>query len=148
MAMVYIANKQSLSGNTRPASILEIASDQDIPQSYLEQIFIALRKSSLVKSVRGPGGGYLLNREASKILISDIILSVDETLKMTRCEHNSPEGCLATKARCLTHDLWEGLGNVIYNYFRSISLADICKKQILSQPYLSGAKSSQACENL
>jgi Rrf2 family iron-sulfur cluster assembly transcriptional regulator len=100
---------------------------QEITIPYLEQIFSKLRKSGLVKSVRGPGGGYVLARPADSIFISEIIMAMDESLKMTRCAPipAGEKGCMASKSRCLTHDLWEGLGRQIYSYLSSISLDDI-----------------------
>src|SRR6476619_3250595 len=80
MAMVDIGQQ---SGG-RPVSLAEIAARQDISQEYLEQLFLKLRKAGLVESVRGPGGGYRLSREADDIYIYDIIAAVDEPMKMTR----------------------------------------------------------------
>lgn len=133
-AMVYIAHKTS---EVRPVSLGEISENQSIPLSFLEQIFMSLRGSGLVKSVRGPGGGYELAKSAYDINISEIILAVSEPLKMTRCEDHSNAGCLASKARCLTHDLWNGLEDTIYGYFKSITLGDVSqrdfRKEVLSR---------------
>ena len=78
-----------------------------------------------MKSVRGPGGGYLLSRAADDIRISDVILAVDEPIKATRCELGSPKGCLPSSGRCITHDLWEGLSHQIQFYLGSVSLGDV-----------------------
>ena len=83
-----------------------------------------------MKSVRGPGGGYLLARNASETRISDIILAVDEPIHATRCTPGSPQGCRSNKSRCLTHDLWEELGNQIYLCLSSISVADVVNKRV------------------
>lgn len=122
MAMVEIAARNS----DKPVTLAEVAAAQEIPLAYLEQIFMLLKRAGLVRSVRGPGGGYVLSREAAQTWVSDIVLAVDESLKMTRCGHKDG-GCMAKRTRCLTHDLWEGLGAQIYAYLRSISLADICQ---------------------
>jgi Rrf2 family iron-sulfur cluster assembly transcriptional regulator len=97
----------------------------------LEQLFGKLRKGSQVKSVRGPGGGYILARDADKIRISDIIVAVDESIQTTRCTTGSSAGCLADNARCLTHDLWSELGNQIFLFLSSISLADVVENRVL-----------------
>ena len=68
-----------------------------------------------------------------EVRIADIIMAVDEPIKVTRCKHGSPEGCRSNKSRCLTHDLWEGLGDQIHLYLSSISLADIVHKRVLSR---------------
>ena len=127
MAMVDLA-KQSRSG---PVALADIAERQDISLSYLEQLFGKLRKGAQVKSVRGPGGGYMLARHPSEMRVSDIILAVDETIKATRCTPGSPEGCHTDKSRCLTHDLWEELGNQIYLFLSSVSLEDVIENRLL-----------------
>lgn len=127
MAMVDLANYCDGS----PVSLADIADRQEISLSYLEQLFGKLRKGGLVKSVRGPGGGYLLARPAAETRVSDIVLAVDEPLKATRCKPNSPSGCHSDKSRCLTHDLWQELGNQIYLYLSSVSLEDICERRLL-----------------
>ena len=130
MAMVDLAS-QNQDG---PVVLSAIAERQEIALPYLEQIFAKLRRNGLVHSVRGPGGGYVLARGAENTWVSDVILAVEESIKMTRCEKQSAAGCMKPKTRCLTHDLWEGLGNQIYNYLRSISLKDVIERQVLSHP--------------
>lgn len=125
----------------KPVSLAEISERQEIPLAYLEQIFAKLRKSGLVKSVRGPGGGYLLLRPAAETWVSDIIMAAEEPIKMTRCD-SGPSGCMKPKTRCLTHDLWEGLGAQIYNYLRSVSLEDICDKRLRQKFPTSGPQIS------
>ena len=127
MAMVDIAAHTE----GKPIALADVAERQEISLSYLEQLFGKLRRGGLVKSVRGPGGGYLLARGAADTRISDIIFSVDEPMKATRCTPGSPAGCKSNKSRCLTHDLWQELGNHIYLYLNSVSLADIVDSRIL-----------------
>lgn len=127
MAMVDLASHS----RGTPVALADIADRQEISLSYLEQLFGRLRRGGLVKSVRGPGGGYLLARPSNMTRVSDIILAVDEPIQTTRCTLGSPAGCHNDKGRCLTHDLWEELGNQIYLYLSSISLADVCDRRIL-----------------
>ena len=127
MAMVDLA-KQSHGG---PVALGDIADRQDISLSYLEQLFGKLRKGAQVKSVRGPGGGYVLARNPSEIRISDIILAVDEPIKATRCTPGSPEGCQSDRSRCLTHDLWEELGAQIFTFLSLVSLEDVMENRLL-----------------
>lgn len=129
MAMVDIAHH----GATKPVNLASIASRQNITVPYLEQIFASLRKSGLVQSIRGPGGGYKLARGAENTHVSDIILAMEEHIKMTRCEDHSAKGCMSDNARCMTHDLWEGLSNHIYSYLRSVSLADIVSRGLTTK---------------
>ena len=127
MAMVDLAQH----GMSEPISLAEIAERQEISLSYLEQLFAMLRKGGLVKSVRGPGGGYLLAQDRAETRIADIILAVDEPIRATRCPPGAATGCRGNRTRCLTHDLWEELGNQIHLYLSSVSLADVCERRVL-----------------
>ena len=127
MAMVDIAANSDGS----PIALADVAERQEISLSYLEQLFGKLRRGGLVKSVRGPGGGYLLARTAGETRIADTILAVDEPIKAVRCTPGSPAGCRINKTRWMTHDLWEELGNKIYLYLNSVSLADVVEKRVL-----------------
>jgi Rrf2 family iron-sulfur cluster assembly transcriptional regulator len=127
MAMVDLARH----GNGSPVSLAEIADRQEISLSYLEQLFAKLRRGGMVKSVRGPGGGYLLARPMEATRISDVILAVDEPIRATRCTPGSSKGCHTDNSRCLTHDLWEELGNQIHLYLSSVTLADVINRRVL-----------------
>src|SRR3546814_19792042 len=94
-----------------PGDLSDIAERQDISLSYLEQLFAKLRRGGLVRSVRGPGGGYLLAHPAEETRIADIIYAVDEPIRATRCAPGSPAGCTRNQARCLTHHPWAEPGN-------------------------------------
>lgn len=132
MAMVDLARYSDGS----PVALADIAGRQEISLSYLEQLFAKLRRGGLVRSVRGPGGGYLLGRSVDMLRISDIILAVDEPVRATRCEPHSAAGCLSDKSRCLTHDLWEELGNQIHLYLSSVSLEDVVRRRVLGRRQL------------
>ena len=114
----------------RPISLADIAERQEISLSYLEQLFAKLRRAGLVNSVRGPGGGYLLARAADDTRVADIILAVDEPIRATRCTPGQPLGCRSNQSRCLTHDLWEELGNQIFLYLNSVTLADVVNRRV------------------
>ncbi len=127
MAMVDLA----AASTGRPVSLADIAERQEISLSYLEQLFAKLRRGGLVNSVRGPGGGYFLAHAPGETRVSDIILAVDEPIRATRCSPGQPFGCRSNKSRCLTHDLWEELGNQIYLYLSSVTLADVVERRVL-----------------
>lgn len=129
-AVMAMADLASQSGG-KPVALADIATRQEISLSYLEQLFGKLRKGALVKSVRGPGGGYRLARPDSEIRISDIILAVDEPIQATRCAPGTPAGCHNNKGRCLTHDLWEELSNQIYLYLSSVTLEEVVQRRVL-----------------
>jgi Rrf2 family transcriptional regulator, iron-sulfur cluster assembly transcription factor len=127
MAMVDLAKN----AQGKPVALADIARRQEISLSYLEQLFALLRKGGLVRSVRGPGGGYLLAHDSEDTRISDIILAVDEPIRATRCEPGTSLGCHTDRGRCLTHDLWEELGNQIHLYLASVSVADVVGRRVL-----------------
>jgi Rrf2 family iron-sulfur cluster assembly transcriptional regulator len=109
-----------------PITLADIAQRQGISLSYLEQLFSRLRKQNLVSSVRGPGGGYSLGREAGGIFVAQVITAVDENVDTTRCggAHNCQDN-----QQCLTHDLWQDLSARIYEYLNQISLQDLMNRR-------------------
>lgn len=107
-----------------PIPLAAISERQNISLSYLEQLFLKLRRAELVRSVRGPGGGYALTRGSSEISIAEIMAAVDEPVKMTRCADDREAGCLDGK-RCLTHHLWNALGEHILAFLQSATLRDV-----------------------
>ena len=128
MAMVELAARNN---GEDPVTLAAISETQEIPLAYLEQIFAKLRKRDLVQSVRGPGGGYRLARSAAELTIADIILGAEEAIKMTRCDvHMSEHGCMAAKTKCMTHDLWDGLGKQIFHYLSGITLDDVVARRV------------------
>ena len=125
MAMADLARRQDAAETgERAISLADIAARQQISLSYLEQLFARLRRRGLVKSLRGPGGGYLLARTSAETTIAEIVMAVDEPLRATRCNAKS-KGCMLKGERCLTHDLWEEMGRQIHGYLASVSLADV-----------------------
>ena len=128
MAMVELAANSGILEAGRPLPLSGIAAAQGLSVAYLEQLFLLLRRSELVTSARGPGGGYRLARPAAEISLSAIIEAVDEKLHATRCEPGGP-GCLAGE-RCLTHDLWAELGDQIRLFLDHLTLADVVERQI------------------
>ena len=126
MAMADLARNGQADGVVRAVSLAEIAARQEISLSYLEQLFARLRKGGLVQSVRGPGGGYRLAKGADETVVAEIVLAVDEPIRATRCiGHSSPKGCMMAGERCITHNLWEDLGDEIHRYLAGVSLEDV-----------------------
>jgi Rrf2 family iron-sulfur cluster assembly transcriptional regulator len=122
MAMTDLARREC--EPSRAVALAEIAARQEISLSYLEQLFARLRRKGLVQSARGPGGGYRLTKTPEATSIADIVHAVDEPLRATRCASKG-KGCMLKGERCLTHDLWEDLGQHIEGYLASVSLADV-----------------------
>ena len=127
MAMTDLAKQ----AEQKAVSLADIASRQEISLSYLEQLFARLRRGGLVKSVRGPGGGYRLARPAHETSVAEIVLAVNEPLRATRCAgQGSPKGCMLGGERCLTHHLWEQMGHQIQNYLAGVSLQDVASGRL------------------
>lgn len=109
-----------------PVTLAEISARQKISLSYLEQLFGKLRRHHLVDSVRGPGGGYCLAKDAATVTVAEIILAVDEPIDATQC--GGKENCRDDE-KCLTHDLWATLTARIFNYLESVSLRQLVDNQ-------------------
>lgn len=124
MALLDLALRE----NGGPVSLSDISERQFISLSYLEQLFNKLRRHGLVRSVRGAGGGYHLNRSPEQITIADVILAVDEPIKATRCSAKTGKGCLTNGAQCITHHLWEDLNTHIISYLKDITLQQALAK--------------------
>ena len=106
-----------------PIALADISARQKISLSYLEQLFGKLRRAAIVASTRGPGGGYTLARVPAELSVADIIIAVDEPLDATQC--GGKENCRDDQAKCLTHDLWQGLNEHIIDYLQGIKLGDL-----------------------
>ena len=111
-----------------PVSLSDIALRQNISLAYLEQIFIKLKSNNLVKSSRGAKGGYVLEKSAYDIKISNIISAVDEEVKMLNCKKESKKGCNNKSTKCITHNLWDQLDKHINNFFEKVKLQDLVKR--------------------
>ena len=109
----------------KPTNLKEISLRQGISISFLEQIFLKLKRNNLVKSSRGPTGGYELSKSPEEITLSSIIEAVDERVKTLGCKKESKKGCHGKSIKCITHDLWDDLENHINNFFEKNTLRDI-----------------------
>jgi Rrf2 family iron-sulfur cluster assembly transcriptional regulator len=121
-AMLDLALRQ----DSGPVTLSGVAERQRISLSYLEQLFGKLRRQALVASVRGPGGGYCLARDARSISVAQIVIAVDEPLDATQC--GGKENCL-DEHRCMTHDLWSSLSQRMYEYLDSVTLHELMVQQ-------------------
>jgi len=124
-AMVDL-NKHGAEHN--PVTLAAISERQFISLSYLEQLFRALRIGGLVRSIRGPGGGYLLTRPAVEITVADVIRAVNEPIRTTMCE-NAVRGCHRGQ-RCDTHQLWDAMGQYIYRFLDAVNIQMVCDKAV------------------
>ena len=120
MAMAELARHEP----SKSLPLPQISEAQRLPLPYLEQLFLALRRSGLVESVRGRSGGYRLSRAAADITISDVMAAVEEDTHFTRCNEETAGGCHAGE-RCITHGLWKGLSEATAGYLSAVTLADV-----------------------
>jgi Rrf2 family transcriptional regulator, iron-sulfur cluster assembly transcription factor len=138
MALVDLANQEKLTGASGPICLAEVAQRQQLSLPYLEQLFAKLRRAGLVRSARGPGGGYCLARAAGEIAVGDVVAAVDEPIRATRCEVGSggcmvaadPPGC---GMKCQTHDLWVELGRQIALFLGGLTLADVIEGRVIGR---------------
>ena len=121
-AMLDLAINES----NNPVSLADISKRQSISLPYLEQLFSRMRRVGLVKSIRGPGGGYKTAIDYDALTVKDIITSVDEKIDSTKCggSENCHEG-----ERCITHNLWISLNHKILDYLESLTLAQLIDEQ-------------------
>ena len=121
MAMADLAKNH----DPRPVSLNEISLRQGISILYLEQLFLKLKQNRLVHSTRGSHGGYVLSKTPDQIKLSNIIYAVNEEVKTLKCNKNSKKGCNGKSVKCITHSLWDELGEHINSFFEQKSLEDV-----------------------
>jgi len=125
MAMADLAKNNA----KKPISLTEISLRQGISLSFLEQLFLRLKKNNLVLSARGPNGGYVLSKRPEDIKLSNIINAVDEKIKTVKCKKESKKGCNGKSVKCITHNLWDDLETHINSFFEKNTLRDIVYRE-------------------
>ena len=126
MALVDLARFNDIN----PVSLRDISLRQGISLDYLEQIFSKLRKNEIVQSVRGTQGGYILNKKAREIKLTNILDAVDEKVKTVQCKKELKKGCNGKATKCLTHNLWDELETHINSFFDKKSLEDLVQDKL------------------
>jgi Rrf2 family transcriptional regulator, iron-sulfur cluster assembly transcription factor len=133
-AVMAMADLARASADIGAVPLSAIAERQMISLAYLEQLFARLRRAELVESERGRTGGYRLARRADQITIAEIMAAVDESTAMTRCGGYPSEACISGK-RCITHGLWEALGDHIEQFLAMVTLQQIIDGRFNAQPH-------------
>ena len=126
MAMADLAKNN----DKEPISLSKISLRQGISVSYLEQLFLKLRKNNSVQSERGPSGGYVLTKPPEEIKLLSIISAVDEKIKTVKCKKESKKACNGKSIKCITHNLWDDLETHINKFFEDNTLKDILFKEV------------------
>tara|TARA_B110001452_G_scaffold158686_1_gene132084 strand:+ start:529 stop:954 length:426 start_codon:yes stop_codon:yes gene_type:complete len=121
MALADLAKFNSMN----PVSLRDISLRQGISLDFLEQIFSKLKKSNIVKSIRGTNGGYILCKEPAEIKLANILNAVDEEVKTVQCKKESKKGCNGKASKCITHNLWDELEIHINDFFEQKNLKDL-----------------------
>jgi Rrf2 family iron-sulfur cluster assembly transcriptional regulator len=132
-AMVALADI-ALQPDGRTVNLSEISARQDISLTYLEQLFVKLRRADLVTSARGPGGGYRLARPASEIRVVEILAAVDETVDAMHKGAGASGGLSGSRAQSLTNRLWEGLSAHVYVFLHQTRLSDVIENDLAPCP--------------
>lgn len=131
----------ALNESDKPVTLAGISERQNISLSYLEQLFSRLRRKGLVKSIRGPGGGYRIARKQTEISVSEIISAVDEQIDATQCGgHMNCKG----EQPCMTHFLWSGLNDVILEHLSGVSIADLVASQAENRKIVFSSRAENA----
>jgi len=126
MAMADLAKNNA----KEPTNLKEISLRQGISMSFLEQLFLKLRKNNLVQSARGPLGGYVLSKPPAEIKLLSIISAVDEKINTVKCKKESKKGCNGKSIKCITHSLWDDLENHINKFFEDNTLNDVLFREL------------------
>jgi len=126
--------------HNRPISIGSIASEEKVSSEFLEQIFFKLKKAGLIRSIRGPGGGFLLNKKPAEISVQNILEAVGETRGLTPCTLRRKTLC-DRPVPCPAHDIWTGLQKTMEDYLSNVTLKDILEKN--GKRYASALKAGQ-----
>lgn len=132
-AMVALTDL-ALHGDKSLVTLSDVSRRQNISLPYLEQLFVKLRRSGLVESVRGPGGGYRLARPEDEIRVSEVLEAVDETVSALHTGAGAKGGLSGSKAQSLTNRLWEGLSANVYVFLHQTRLSDVVRNEMAPCP--------------
>lgn len=123
MAMLEMQKSHTIG---KMISLKEVAEKQNLSTHYLEQIFSLLKKANIIKSIKGPGGGYVFEKTTDKIKLIDILQAVGENIKIAKCEIETKKICSHSHdLHCNSHALWVNLSDYLAEYFENTSLQDL-----------------------
>lgn len=112
----------AMARSERPVPIKQIAGEEEISPEFLEQIFFKLKKAGIISSVRGPGGGFVMEKDPAEISVKDIFDAVGEGLEITPC--TGDDDCDRQDV-CLVHEVWKEASLHIVGYFENLTLKRI-----------------------
>jgi Rrf2 family protein len=122
-AMVDLAQH----GGDAPVARQELAERQEISADYVAQLFGTLQAAGLVEGVKGPGGGYRLARDATRITAGDVVQAVEGPLAVVHCALPGPDEKPACDRvdHCVTHLLWKQMSETMMDVLNAVSLEDL-----------------------
>lgn len=121
----------ALAPTDKPKAIKVIAAEEEISPEFLEQIFFRLKKSGILSSVRGPGGGFMLAKDPETISVKAIFEAVDEGIDLSPCTNCSDDEIPCARVdTCLVHNVWKEASERINAYFDSITLTKIMAQEM------------------
>ncbi|MEO0343453.1 MAG: Rrf2 family transcriptional regulator [Pseudomonadota bacterium] len=124
----------AMESRERPVSLAAISERQDISLAYLEQLFVKLRRAGIVRSIRGPNGGYELERSADAIRVSDILEAVDEGMNATEKGKGASGALTGSRAQSLSNRVWQSLSANVYVFLHQIRLSDVIENELIPCP--------------
>ena len=122
-AMLALAMQQGAG----PQMVKDIAEQQNLPATYLEQLMVLLRKAGLVSATRGAHGGYMLLRPAAEITLKEIIEVLEGPIDLTECPTGG--GCCGQPEMCALYDLWQQANQALRGAFANRTLAELAERQ-------------------
>ena len=134
VALADLALAEARAGGEELMSLAAISKRQDISLPYLEQLFVKLRRASLVEAVRGPGGGYKLARSPESIRGSEVREAVEETVDAMHSGAGATGGVSGSRAQSLTNRLWESLSANVYVFLHQVRLSDVVQNDLTPCP--------------
>ena len=112
-------------GEEEAVSIMSISERQNISESYLEQLIRLLKKAGIVKSIRGAGGGYQLNRDAKEISVGEVLVALEGDIEPVSCGAFDEEGSCEAAGMCVTKHVWKRLNDAIEDTLNSMMLSEL-----------------------
>ncbi|MFP4564283.1 MAG: RrF2 family transcriptional regulator [Spirochaetia bacterium] len=113
----------------KPVSIRELAEKESISPEFLEQIFFKLKKTGMISSTRGPGGGFTLNRSPKDITLHDILDATGEGVEFSPCLVSTNGSSCPRQSHCIAHGVWDDAAKHIRDYFENITLKNILENK-------------------
>ncbi len=111
----------------RPVPLNDVSEREEISAKYLEAIMPSLKTADLIRSIKGPGGGYILSRPPEEITLYEIVAALEGPMCLVDCV-SLPESC-SRQGICVTYDIWKDLSRLINDTLKSVTLGELIARQ-------------------